>query len=127
MTVADDDRAAEKVAKGPRVSLKQIEGSIAEEYSFVLGNAIDAINIVDRLALEHPTRLMTICVLVMQNGFTVIGTSSPAAPENFNEDLGKKFARDNAIRQLWPLMGFALRERLAKRSKPPVGPLAGSR
>ncbi len=116
-SVAEDDQAAQKVAKGPRVTLAQIEGSIAEEYCFVLGNAIDAINLVDRLPEQHPTRLMTICVLVMQNGFTVIGTSSPAAPENFNADLGKKFARDNALRQLWPLMGFSLRERLHRRSK----------
>jgi hypothetical protein len=49
----------------------------------------------------------------MKNGFIVIGHSAPASPENFNAELGRKFAYENAIRQLWPLMGFALRERLS--------------
>lgn len=34
-------------------------------------------------------------------------------PENYNEALGQKFAYEDCIRQLWPLMGYALRDRLA--------------
>lgn len=49
----------------------------------------------------------------MQNGFTVIGKSAPASPENFNAELGRQFAYDDAVRQLWPLMGYALRDKLA--------------
>jgi hypothetical protein len=44
----------------------------------------------------------------------VIGKSAPASPENFNAELGKKFAYEDAVRQLWPLMGFALRDRLER-------------
>jgi hypothetical protein len=58
-------------------------------------------------------KLLSVCMLVMRNGFTVIGTSAPASPENFNAELGRKLAYENAIRQLWPLMGFALRDKLA--------------
>jgi hypothetical protein len=36
-----------------------------------------------------------------------------ASPENFNADLGRKFAYEDAVRQLWPLMGYALRDKLA--------------
>jgi hypothetical protein len=43
----------------------------------------------------------------------VIGKSVPASPDNFNPDLGRKLAYEDCIRQLWPLMGFALKERLA--------------
>jgi len=43
-----------------------------------------------------------------------VGKSAPASADNFNADLGRKLAYEDAIRQLWPLMGFALRERLSQ-------------
>jgi hypothetical protein len=55
---------------------------------------------------------MTICVMKMQNGYAVVGKSAPADVENFDEDLGRKFAREDCIRQLWALEGYALREKL---------------
>lgn len=56
---------------------------------------------------------MTICVMRMQNGFVVVGKSAPADPANFNADLGRKFAYEDCVRQLWPLEGYLLREKLA--------------
>ena len=83
------------VAVAPRVTLDSMEAKIASEnYTVVDG-------------------ILTICTIKMANGFYVIGESAPASPGNFNADLGKKFARENAIRQLWKLEGYALRERLA--------------
>jgi len=63
----------------------------------------------------HPAAVphMTICVMVMDNGFAVVGKTAPADAANYNEDLGQKFAREDCIRQLWQLEGYALRERLA--------------
>ena len=55
---------------------------------------------------------LTICVLVLENGFSLVGKSAPADPENFDKDLGKRFAREDAIRQMWPLEAYALRERM---------------
>lgn len=49
----------------------------------------------------------------MRNGFIMVGKSAPTSPENFNAELGRKLAYEDCIRQLWPLMGFALRDRLA--------------
>jgi predicted P-loop ATPase/GTPase len=62
----------------------------------------------------HPESLptMTIAVLTLDNGFVVVGKSAPADPENYNEALGQQFARDDAIRQMWQLEGYLLRERL---------------
>ncbi len=57
--------------------------------------------------------LLTFCVLVLRNGFTVTGESACASPENFDADLGRKIARDNAVQKLWPLMGYELKCRLA--------------
>lgn len=104
------DRASAAVAKEPRVSLADIEAQIATEYRFTAAEAVHGLN--PPPPIVDPLKTMTICILVMKNGFVVIGKSAPASPANFDKDLGYKFARDDAIRQLWPLMGFALRQHL---------------
>ena len=57
--------------------------------------------------------LLTFCVLVLRNGFTVTGESACASPENFDAEIGRKIARANAVQKMWPLMGYALKEKLA--------------
>ena len=57
--------------------------------------------------------LLTICVLVLRNGFTVTGESACASPENFDAEIGHKIARQNAVAKIWPLLGFRLRDQLA--------------
>lgn len=56
---------------------------------------------------------MTIAIVKLSNGFVVLGESAPADPENFNAELGRKFALENAIRKIWPLEGYLLCEKLA--------------
>jgi len=56
----------------------------------------------------------TVCCLILENGFTVVGESACASPENFNAELGRKIARDNAKNKIWALEGYALKERLTK-------------
>ena len=102
------DAAAAAVAVAPRVQLADIEAAIAERYDVTGGRAVGGIPITN-----HPLDILSICILVMRNGFTVIGKSAPASPENFNAELGKNFAYEDAVRQVWPLMGFALRDKLA--------------
>jgi hypothetical protein len=55
----------------------------------------------------------TVCCLVLQNGYTVIGKSACVSPENFNEEIGREVAREEARRQIWDVAVYALRERLA--------------
>lgn len=98
------DAAAEAVRKGQRVSLADIEAFIAEEHRFVMGEALEKLG----HATGAETKRLSVHVLVLANGFTIIGTSAPADPANFDAELGRKLARDDAIRQVWPLMGFAL-------------------
>lgn len=59
---------------------------------------------------------LTLCLLQVDNGFVLVGKSAPADPENFNAELGQKFARDDALRQLWPLEGYLLCEKLSTAS-----------
>lgn len=97
-------------ATAPRVSLSDMEGKITAAHYI---NALDAVYGSGNRPAQSPLSLLTICILVMRNGFTVIGKSAPASPENFDPEKGKRFAYEDAIKQLWPLEGYALRERLA--------------
>lgn len=58
--------------------------------------------------------LLTFCVLVLKNGFTVTGESACASPENFDAEIGRKIARQNAVQKIWPLMGYALKQKLSE-------------
>ena len=68
--------------------------------------------IVKQVYLTHEH--LTICILEMQNGFFVAGEAAPASLANFDAELGRQFSFENAIRQLWKLEGYALREQLSK-------------
>lgn len=123
MSIKHTDNEAAAVAVAERVTLADIEAAIADKFHLNGRNAVIASlaenGVVSTLAADqHADKfpgvaVLSICILVMKNGFTVIGKSAPASPENFNADLGRKFAYEDCIRQLWPLMGFALRNKLA--------------
>ncbi len=114
------DQAIEKEiqAKGltaPRVTPADIEANIASEHYFTalqgcagqeVLDEVEAVDVPDSLAL------LTFCVLVLRNGFTVTGESACASPENFDAEIGRKIARANAVQKMWPLLGYALKERL---------------
>ncbi len=100
-------------AKGltaPRVTPDDIEANIASEHYFT---AEEGCNGADRsVVFPTPLSFLTFCVLVLRNGFTVTGESACASPENFDADLGRKIARQNAVSKVWPLMGYELRSKL---------------
>jgi len=103
-------------AKGltaPRITPADIEANIASEWYINGGTGVVPDGFQPPVPADHPLRLLTICVLALRNGFTVTGESACASPENFDPDLGKKIARANAVNKCWPLMGYALREKLA--------------
>ena len=112
-----------KGLNAPRVRPSDIEDEIASERYFtaadgVLGayrNGGDVHPVgVTPSAEEHQTLgLLTFCVLVLRNGFTVTGESACASPENFDAEIGRKIARQNAIAKVWPLLGFRLRDMLS--------------
>lgn len=54
----------------------------------------------------------TACLLALKNGYTVLGESACASPENFNAELGRKIARDNAKNKIWQLEGYLLKQKL---------------
>jgi hypothetical protein len=55
-----------------------------------------------------PETTVTLCALTLPNGFTVIGKSACVNAENFDEEIGKRLALDNAKNQLWELEGYRM-------------------
>lgn len=109
MSIEETEKESAANATAPRVSLRDIEAAIKHRYDI---NAFDAVEASIGGAVEE-LELLSMCLLIMTNGFVVVGKSAPASPANFNQELGTKFAYEDAIRQLWPLMGFALRDKLS--------------
>jgi len=76
-------------ATGRRVTLDDVMNSIIKEDYLYLGT-------------------LTICVLSLWNGFQVTGQSACADPANYKKDIGDRIAKENAVKEIWPLMGFEL-------------------
>lgn len=113
----DNQIEQEIQAKGltaPRVTPADIEANIARDYYFTALGAIDATTQSCWADHEESLSLLTFCVLVLRNGFTVTGESACASPQNFDAELGRKIARQNAVSKVWPLMGYELKCRLAQ-------------
>ncbi len=105
-----------KANKAPRVTPANIEAEIVSEHYFTaLDGALNTGRGADKPntpALSETLGLLTFCVLVLHNGFTVTGESACASPENFDAGLGRRIARQNAVEKMWPLLGFRLRDKL---------------
>lgn len=119
-----DDSAieAEIKAKGltaPRVTPADIEAEIDSTWYFTAAEGCEGAAFAGTpleqqppVGAASPLRLLTFCVLVLKNGFTVTGESACASPENFDAEVGRKIARANAVNKIWPLLGFRLKDRL---------------
>lgn len=114
----------------PKVTMADIEAQIAETHFFTGWEGaqfafwLKASEIPDDLALDEyvqsephrdgPLGRITICVLVLRNGFTAVGVNEgPAHPDNFNAALGRQYAREKALDKVWTVLGYELKSRLA--------------
>lgn len=80
-----------------------------------LMNKITIEYIDSRISSRHyfqpfPGSTMTICQIIIDNGFGVIGESACVDPANFNQRQGEEIAYKKAYEKLWPLFGFMLAE-----------------
>lgn len=100
----------EKGLTAPRVTPADIEEAIK---SVVYLNAYEAATACGNQAPPEELKLLSLAVATLRNGFTVVGKSACASHENFDRELGERIALDDAKKQMWPLLGYALRDRLA--------------
>lgn len=108
MNDSTEQMIQDKGLNAPRVTPADVEAEISGEYFFTAAQATQGCPQFDSLAL------LTFCVLVLKNGFTVTGESACASPENFDAEIGEKIARQKAIEKIWPLLGFRLRDQLSR-------------
>lgn len=96
LTEKDVENRLDALGKNhPRLDGDIIDNKITgEDYHLFLGSTV------------------TVCKLTLENGFSVIGQSACASPENFDAQLGRELARKDARQQIWQLEGYLLRQRL---------------
>ena len=89
-------------AVAPRVTLADVEASIGNEAYM--------------LPTEYPALgTTTICLLTLVNGFMIKGYSACVSLANFDADIGKRLAKEHAVRQIWDFLGFALATKVSGR------------
>jgi hypothetical protein len=104
----------EKGLTAPRVTPQDLQDNIASIHYFTARDGCEGECGGNGGPYPIELGLLTICVLVLRNGFTVTGESACASPENFDAEIGRKIARQNAEQKIWPLMGYHLKQQLSE-------------
>jgi len=107
-----------------KVTLEDIEASIAHEVFFT---AYQGACMATSEPIPGELGMVTICAMTLHNGHRIIGVNEgPVSPEIFDAGIGRQYARQKAIDQIWPLLGYELRSYLHAMSGPrtsgPEGP-----
>lgn len=117
MTDPIEQEIQDKGLTAPRITPADLQGNIEAEFYFTAKDGVrgeftkSGFGLIDE---PNSLDLLTFCVLVLRNGFTVTGESACASPENFDAEIGRKIARQNAEQKIWPLMGYALKQKLSE-------------
>lgn len=89
-----------------KITPEDVEAAIASEYYFTAAEGLAGLG---PKALEQ----VTFCVLVLRNGTKISGVNYGSIdPAQHSAEDGRKYARENAIKQIWPLLGYELRTKL---------------
>lgn len=100
----------DKGLNAPRLTPDHIDSKI-KAIRYITGDKFDLAYCADDYKTCGSPQL-TICILSLENGFTVTGESACASPENFNAKIGQKVAYGNAREKVWQLEGYLLKEKL---------------
>ena len=121
MTMSNTEQQIEKEIQdkglnAPRLTPEIIDSKI-KAIRYLTGDVAPAFAHEDYFAKEDKgTPCLTICILTLENGFTVTGESACASPENFDKLIGQKIAYENARNKIWQLEGYLLKQRLKEQS-----------
>lgn len=115
------------MSPGQRVTLDDVNGAIISEHYFTASQGVQGATDLLSDEVVPALGLLTFCVLVLWNGYTVTGQSACADPSNYNQEIGEKIARDNAVKQIWPLIGYDLRCKITRDERLVAGALVEPR
>jgi hypothetical protein len=88
------------------VTLEDIEAEIASEHYFTAADGVRCAGATmldvatEEPPLPQPLHLLTFCVLVLRNGFTVSADNACARAEAFDSEAGRRAARRRALDKL---------------------------
>lgn len=99
------------------VDLSDLEARIANEVYFTGDQAFHTVvvgphHFAGGGHYTDPLKRITVCFLTLHNGFVAVGTSACASREVFDEGVGRRYAREDALRNLWAIEGYHLRQKL---------------
>ena len=106
-----------KNLNAPRLTPDHIDSKIKAVEYILPRDVCKRDNGVEVFDAPLPLQTLTFCILTLENGFTVTGESACASPENFDAEIGKKIAYDNAREKIWLLEGYLLKEKLNHKIK----------
>lgn len=105
-----------------KVTPEDIEAAIRSEYYYTAKDGRDGVSVSDTVLVKQNDSslaadivelgLITHCTLILNNGFKVTGESACVDPANFDVEIGRKIARENAVQKIWPLLGYELKTKL---------------
>lgn len=98
------------------VTKESIKEKIKSVYYLNAGSALAMMDKIDE-ADKANLSLVTICIIILENGFKVEGVSACVDPANYNEDIGRECAYENAFNKIWELEGYMLRQSLHEKAE----------
>jgi hypothetical protein len=104
----------------PRITEDMVKNNIRSAYFFTAKQGVEGMNRDNGSNYCGPSEdgreleVITFCVLILRNGFKVVGDSAPVSVENFDPEVGRLVARENAESKIWALMGYELKCQLQK-------------
>lgn len=116
-TMEEGEHIAGLGATAPRISLDDLKKRIVGEFYFRGSDPL--VHMLCPADVRIALNVLTLCILVLDNGWTIVGKSAPASPANFDSEKGQLFAYEDALRQLWPLEGYRLKNQLWAVEQPP--------
>lgn len=73
--------------------------------------------------LYFNTGKTTICVLKLRNSYEVVGVSATVDVKNFDIEIGKRIAKESAVREIWALEGYLQQQAMHQHAPTPEAPL----
>ena len=114
-----EEEIQDKGLTAPRLTPDYIDSKIKHVEYILPRDVCKRDNGVEVFDAPLPLQTLTFCIITLENGFTVTGESACASPENFDAEIGKKIAYDNAREKIWMLEGYLLKEKLHQSTQPP--------
>lgn len=95
----------------PKVTMQQIETEIEDEFYITAAQCTPAC---PSEAVFQALSRVTLCVITMRNNTVSVGVNyGTISPENYDPELGRQMAREEAIRPIWGFLGYEMRTKLA--------------